>query len=401
MISQIKIEVNGGCVPTDPQILLLKAALLSGDEAIIAWEKWSEVVNLDRLDWGEVKLLPLLYHNLKQNGIAESQIPGVFKGMYRRTWAENKLRFHCAGNILSHFVAAEIPIIVLKGAVIASHYYQDYGLRPMADFDFLVPTDRAQESIEILYQNNWQPKLAVSTDYFKTRKFDSDYTYISHGRGFLNPDKQQIDFHWHVLHNSLAFNADLDFWEGARSIEIAGIQALMLDPADQLLHVCVHGARWCGTIPIRWVADSMIILQKYPDLDWQRLIQQTIKNRLMLPMQTTLEFLVTHLAAPIPSEVLVELGRIESTSQEKYYYQYLKLGMMVSPTRSLHQKINYVLYQLGNYHRYRHELAPNTPVPLIAQLQAAPNFFHQYLGLDSKWQIPKAVTTKILRHILT
>jgi hypothetical protein len=396
MITQIKIDLNGGCFPNAHQILLLKAALLSGDEAIFAWRQWSEIVNIDRLDWGEVKLLPLLYHNLKQNGIAESQIPGIFKGMYRRTWAENKLRFHHAGNMLSHFVAAGIPTIVLKGAVISSHYYQDYGLRPMTDFDFLVPIDRVKESIELLRQNDWQPIPSIGIDHFKTKEFDQNYTYLSHGRGFTNCQKQEVDLHWHILNSSLAVNADCDFWERARSIEIARIQTLMLDPADQLLHICAHGARWNFVTPIRWVADSMIIIQRYPDLDWERLIKQATKHRLMLPMQATLQFLATHLAAPIPLEVFQALSKIKPTPEEELCYQ---LATTLPPPRSLGTKIDSVMAQGVNYYRHSQGLAPNAPVSLADRIQDLPNFLQHYLAVDSKWQIPRAGISKIIQHI--
>jgi len=48
---------------------------------------------------------------------------------------------------------------VLKGTSLIVHYYQDYGVRPMNDFDFLVPTSRAPEAVALLRRLGWQPQL--------------------------------------------------------------------------------------------------------------------------------------------------------------------------------------------------------------------------------------------------
>jgi len=53
----------GGCWITKQQRLLLRAALLSGQDAIHAWENWIANVDIDRIDTGSYRLLPLLYHS--------------------------------------------------------------------------------------------------------------------------------------------------------------------------------------------------------------------------------------------------------------------------------------------------------------------------------------------------
>jgi Uncharacterised nucleotidyltransferase len=394
MTQQIVVRQNNNCFPNSDQILLLKAALLSGEAARDAWQEWSKSVNIDQLNLGEVRLLPLLYHNLRRNGIPNSQIPGVFKDSYFRTWAENNLLFHQATQLLYKFQDAKIPTLVLKGAAIASQYYQNYGLRPMSDFDFLVPTDRAEESNEILKQNDWQPKVVPGCYYPK--KITKNYTCLHHSWDFVNSSQKNIDMHWHVLHNSLALEADLDFWAGARSIEISGIKTLMLDPADQLLHVCIHGARWNPVTPIRWVTDAIIIIQRHPNLDWDRLIKQTTKHRLMLPMQATLEFLITRLAAPIPIEVTQALFKIQATSSEQIIYQ---SQMDPFENKTVCKKVEFLMNQSKSYYRNWRGLAPNTPIPLIAQMYDSPTFFQHYFGVDSKWKIPGVGISKILKYI--
>ena len=72
---------EGGCWPTWEQESLLKAALLQGEEAIKAWHKWKSRVDVDQLDPGSLRLLPLLYRNLRTHGV-EDPLMNRFKGIY-------------------------------------------------------------------------------------------------------------------------------------------------------------------------------------------------------------------------------------------------------------------------------------------------------------------------------
>jgi hypothetical protein len=67
---------------TANQELLLKAALLSGEESINAFREWQ-----DSDDWeecrepGSFRLLPLLYINLQKQGV-DNPVMGQLKGIY-------------------------------------------------------------------------------------------------------------------------------------------------------------------------------------------------------------------------------------------------------------------------------------------------------------------------------
>lgn len=48
--------------------------------------------------------------------------------------------------------------MVLKGGSSAIRYYRDLGLRPMNDFDFLVPTGQAREAFDLLCRQGWKQR---------------------------------------------------------------------------------------------------------------------------------------------------------------------------------------------------------------------------------------------------
>jgi hypothetical protein len=300
--------------PSSDQELLLTAALQSGDLALQAWQKWSERLDLDQLDYGSRRLLPLLYHNLKAEGI-DHPLMNQFKKMYIDTWAQNQIVFAKITPLLKSFREAGIETLLLKGAAMNLRYYRDYGLRPMSDFDVLVPNQRAFEAIGLVRQMGWKPQLK------SPNRSLAAYLSVNHALHCLNPAQFDLDLHWHVLDECLGSDADLDFWEGADPGELNGVQTLCLNSADHLFHTCIHGARWNQMPPIRWVADAMTIL-KYPvEIDWKRMIGQAEKSHLSLSLRTTLKYLIDRYNAPVPSDFMKNLTSLPVTEWEFKEYQ--------------------------------------------------------------------------------
>ena len=134
-----------GCWPAPDQVLLLRAALEQGDEALAAWRAWRQIVEFDRIDSGSQKLLPLVYANLSAMGVKDS-IPGRLKGHYRLAWYKNQMLFRQVAAVLLAFEEAGLEALVLKGVALALQYYQDAGQRPMLDFDILVQPAQARRA---------------------------------------------------------------------------------------------------------------------------------------------------------------------------------------------------------------------------------------------------------------
>jgi len=93
--------------------MLLQAAHLQGKDAIKAWQEWKSGVDIDHLDAGSYRLLPLLYRNLRNNGVTGSLME-KFKGIYRLTWYRNQLLFRKMTTLLSSFHNAGIQTMILK-----------------------------------------------------------------------------------------------------------------------------------------------------------------------------------------------------------------------------------------------------------------------------------------------
>ncbi len=295
-------------LPTAQQELLLRAALLKGPGAIEAWKEWKSDVEVEELDPGSYRMLPLLYRNLQVHGIKDPSL-GKYKGVYRQTWYKNQVLFHAIALLLRSFHDAGIETMTLKGAALVSLYYKDYGLRPMNDFDLLIHMNQVSAAMNLLRALGWTPMDFEPAD---------KYMSVSYSHGFRNGKGQEIDLHWHVLSQCREANADDDFWEGASETRFHDVPTCVLNPTDQLLHTCIHGARWNYTPPFRWVADTSIILDtSQSEISWNRLIEQSRKRRLVLPLRETLNYLKDLVAAPIPSEVLRRICDLPVSKNER------------------------------------------------------------------------------------
>ncbi|HEX7588031.1 MAG TPA: nucleotidyltransferase family protein, partial [Anaerolineae bacterium] len=291
----------GGSWPTPQQQTLLRAALLRGDDALCAWEDWKANSNIDNVDRGSFRLLPLLYHNLASLQNADALMPKL-KGIYRQTWYKNQLLFREIAQVLNAFQLAGIETLVLKGAALNVLYYKDVGLRPMQDFDLLIRLKDKDKALQLMSTLRWELNVKAP-----------------HGWSFKNGAGYEVDLHWHALAQCCKEHDDDDFWTGSVPAQVAGVPTRALNPTDQLLHVCVHGVTWNEVPPVRWIADASMILRADP-IDWSRLIAQAQKRELILTLRESLNYLRKLVDAPVPAPILQALDALSVSRSEQWDY---------------------------------------------------------------------------------
>jgi hypothetical protein len=155
---RLGITNESGCWPTPKQELLLKAALLHGPEALYAWEQWRKIADIEVLDFGSHRMLPKLYRNLLLHHVSRPEL-SKFRSVYRYYWYQNETLFHRAKELLKSFRAQGIDTMVLKGAAMITLYYKDSGVRPMQDFDLVVPPSHAVRAMKLLASHGWRSRL--------------------------------------------------------------------------------------------------------------------------------------------------------------------------------------------------------------------------------------------------
>jgi len=97
---------------TGEQNDLLRAALLTGDDAQAAWERWNARVDfeIDELGPYTYHLLTFVYQNLRECGY-QSPVMRKLKGIYRRAWLENQLSGQKVTPVLRRLIDVGIPVM--------------------------------------------------------------------------------------------------------------------------------------------------------------------------------------------------------------------------------------------------------------------------------------------------
>jgi hypothetical protein len=318
-----------GWCPTEPQLLLLKAALLSGDEAIDAWRQWISFVDIETLDEGSNRLLPLLSYNLDRLGL-RTPYSDRLRGYRRQTWFRNQLQMRTFVSILTSFKQIGLEAVVLKGISLAFLFYPDSSIRPLYDIDLLVRREDALRAIALMAEKGWKTmdwRVARRMQrFFKPGDAYAASPDSTFGRrmlqgesiAFVDPSGMQIDLHWNLLHYRVWPGADDDFWSAAVDKEIGKLRSRILCPTDCLLHVLEHGSRWNHVPPIRWIADAMMIMRSNGDpIDWERLVRLARQNQLAFGLYPMLDLLKSQFGAAIPSEVMAELNACPTSWVER------------------------------------------------------------------------------------
>lgn len=368
---------TGGQWPTHQQESLIRAALLSGDEALYAWQTWKAATDIDNLDLGSQQLLPLLYRNLRTHEVDDPSL-GRLKGLHRRTWYDNQRLFAALMPLLRGLQQANIDPLLIKGSALTPAYYNDYGSRPMVDADILVARNQAHAALDVLMQHGWQPhNISIA-------QLSDNYIKATHARKFVNPHGQACDLHWHLIHEEGGTPVDREWQTQARRVDVQGLSVRVLHPTDQLLHICIHGPRWDFIPALRWIADANTVLRAdHATINWDRFIRHARSCRLTLQIKDALTYLRELLDAPIPATVIERLRTSPTGPLERLEYRTFTRppnapGLLVR---------GYAVYRRAAHH---------------GVVQRGPLGFARYLqhnhGLSHLWQVPLIPPYRRLRR---
>lgn len=299
-------------LPTDDQRLLLQAILGPADQTIARWRRWQARVDLNDLDHGSFRLIPMLSHVLAAHAVEDPDLPR-YRGIARKSWYKNQITFATTETIIRELQAMGVPVLVLKGMALAHRYYPEPGLRPMADGDILVPFADAPRIIDWLCARGWIPTEGHSAHTLKTFAVRKQ-----HGINLRLGPGRTLDLHWRVIGLVTPVGLQEQFWAVAEPLRLRQVEAKILSPTDQFFHVCAHGVAWSSVPPLRWVTDAMLVLRRDgARIDWERLIRLTREHHLALFVAEAIAYLREHFDAPVDAAVVDQLRAIPVAAWER------------------------------------------------------------------------------------
>ena len=317
------IDFNAPWIPSLADEMLLMAALAPAGKAHDAGLAWLANVNLATQTEATIRLLPLVHDRLVRDGIDHPAM-AILKGIRRKVWSRNQLLFMHTAPAIQAIRRAGIDVMFLKGAALVLKYYDNYGLHAMGDFDLMVRFNDVAAAMEILKEHGWKSDFPMQG---KLRLNMLTYLYATH---FKHNSGLEIDFHWHLSPLCVDPAADSAFWGGSISVKLDSMDVRLLNPADQLLHIIVHGLSW-GRFPgVRWIPDSIEIIRSN-ELDWDRLLFQAQERRFTVYVRSALNYLVDKFEAAVPHDVLKEINARPVTSYEQREYKVFTQSSLSSP----------------------------------------------------------------------
>jgi hypothetical protein len=176
-------------------------------------------------------------------------------------------------------------------------YYRDHGARAIDSIVVMTAADDIPGVVRLLAAEGWSPPGGSLTR-------PGPYTSQVRLLGVRRP----VDLLWDPFPEGCAPDIRQGFWEHAEPAEIAGVACQVLAPTDELLRICIRASRWEEPPPFRRLADAYLLLRAArPRVDWERLVDQARRARVVLPVLAALSLLRQVLDAPVPDDTLRQL----------------------------------------------------------------------------------------------
>jgi hypothetical protein len=369
---------GGACRPSLVQELVLDAILLRGDAAVDAWAELQRICDIDSLDPASLQIMPLVYWNLVHHGFDDA-LMAKLKGTYRMAWSRNQWLVSRSLPALRMLNEGGIPTMLLKGAALNLLYGEQHGIRLIGDVDVLVPKGDAQRAAAMLDGLGWTPKDG------RVRVSD-EFISVSKGLNLAEPGGGELDLHWHLFPEDVVPAHEDPVWRHAIPLPTAEVPTLVPSPTELLLHVCVHGWAWNPHPPFRWVVDAMTILRaSSAGIDWDRLIEETRRRRLVLRLEAALTYLRERFDADVPDRVLYALRTAPVSRGDRFEYRLR--------TRPVRTPIGGLILHTLRFSRLRR----------VGGLQSGLLGFAEYLrrqwGLRHAGQVPLRMGGKLARRL--
>lgn len=279
---------------------------------------WLEATPLDALDASCRRFLPLLYWRMAAAGVVHPLLEPL-RPQYRHHWANAHAGLQRTADVAAALENAGVPTIVLKGLPLAFTVYPDPGTRPMGDVDLLVPAALAEAAIDCLQSLGGVRKGAVSPQI--SGWSPGSILRLQHAAHFELPRGGRFDLHWFSLEECCSADADHGFWTRRVRFSGSGVTLTTLSPADQLLHLCVHGLRADRSeSSMRWLVDAALLLRKSGAvLDWNVLLAEARHRRVSFTVAEALAALSG--LVQLPSGIEARLRAQVSSPWERWAHR--------------------------------------------------------------------------------
>lgn len=361
------------CLTASRDSRALAAARARVSEDGFDWDAW-----LARAE----SLAPLLYRVLHGRDILPPGVDAELEAAFASNWIRSEIAARDLDRILRCLADVQAPVILLKGAALATAIYGDQALRPMSDLDLLVHPGDVIRALEALQGLGYELP-AVEMRLHDAVAYSNEILLCRPG-GTEIP----VEIHWSLVDNPLYRDKPPEawLWDTSMPLRFGAWDARMLGPEAQVLHLCAHLALHHAGEGLLWLHDIAEVLHRYQEqIDWRALMEQAQAADLVLPLQQILPRVAEEWGAPIPAEALAALATLPPSVAEAQVFD----GMSAGP-RTVAAEVWSDLVGLGAGGRLRY---------LAAKLFPAPAYMRQRYGIRHAVLVPLAYPHRWLRGV--
>jgi hypothetical protein len=264
----------------------------------------------DALDWAAVlafieaeRLTPALAYACRSAAAVPPTVrPRLDRALVDAT-ARHVLFSAELARLLKAFERAAIPLIPLKGLVLAETLYPHPALRPSTDIDILIRRHDLEAGDALLQRLDYR-RLADAHSFAFDAVHDRATLYEA-------PSGVHVDLHWALSSEPrYAWNeaSTAGVWDRAVRVRVAGETTLALCPEDLLIYLAVHLAVHHALVGALWYYDLYLLLARTEGiLDWEAAKIRATKWRARTAVYWVLRELERLFGASVPAGLMVSM----------------------------------------------------------------------------------------------
>jgi len=264
-------------------------------EAARKVKDWSTVAELASIH----RIAPWLLKAMQKAGV-DACPPSFIKDLKATAWSQSIFTMalgHALEEALTALGQAEVPVMVLKGPVVAERLYPDPGLRPYTDIDILVPYER-QTDIQVVCQALGYVLEEDHGGLAAPRSGTSEHAFEML---YVHPERQvKLDVHLDHLQIGLRPQDTSGLWQRSDEWSFGSACGRAPSQEDLFLTLAVHLHRH-GFNRLIWIKDLDLFLRRFgAELDWKGLEQMAAAEGVSSSLRLSLRITVRLLDTPLP-----------------------------------------------------------------------------------------------------
>lgn len=221
---------------------------------------------------------------------------GRLEALFRKECARHLLVTANLRRVQGLLESAGIPFLVVKGPAVEALAYRRPRIRFYQDLDIIVRRQEFAAALELFEANGAEVA-------------DPNWPYhAEHVAGELRLSTN-VDLHWHLLffhelRHTTGISMD-EIFSRRRSVSLVGTTVLTTDPADTLIHLCLH-ACLAGGSRLIWLKDIERAIAN--DLQgWDDVVERSLRWRVNQFVGAMLMRSRTMVGTPVPDDVIATL----------------------------------------------------------------------------------------------